>query len=278
KERGLSFELVDRAVDVWFPFPNTHVAGKVTRGQIVGTIDYDVVIADQLDSVAGGQSCRVGLDDDRWVDGKQTCARRIGFLAANVVRSMQELPVKIAKINRVLIPDSESADAGGGEIKRCWRTQPAGADAQYPRFLQSALTLFADLRKIDLARVTLEFSGTKVHFQSVFDRVLRHLIHILARFSISVAARVSRGEALPRQGLRRESSYRVTRSQLIPTTRRFSNRFSDFGKTRYRASLACINPTIPNSVPLSVRWIVMMRLFLIADCRCRSADGFCQSV
>jgi hypothetical protein len=68
---------------------------------------------------------------------------------------MQELPVKIAKINRVLIHDSESSDAGGGEIKRCWRTQPAGSDAQYPRFFQSALTFFADLRKIDLARVTL---------------------------------------------------------------------------------------------------------------------------
>mgnify|MGYP003694404605 CR=1 FL=1 len=75
KERGLSFELVDRAVDVWFHFPNTHVAGKVTRRQVVGTIDYDVVIADQLDGVAGRQSCRVGLDDDRWVDGKQTRAR-----------------------------------------------------------------------------------------------------------------------------------------------------------------------------------------------------------
>src|SRR6267154_774287 len=143
KERGLSFELVDRAVDVWLPFPNAHVAGKVTRRQIVGAIDYDVVIADQLDGVAGGQSCRVGLDDDRWVDGKQTRARRIGFLATNVVRSMQELPVKIAKINRVLIHDSESSDAGGGEIKRCWRTQPAGSDAQYPRFFQSALTFFA---------------------------------------------------------------------------------------------------------------------------------------
>src|SRR5438477_12577803 len=93
KKRGLSFELVDRAVDVWFPFPNAHVAGKVTRRQIIGTIDYDVVIADQLDGVAGGQSCRVGLDDDRWVDGKQTRARRIGFLAATVVRSMRELPV-----------------------------------------------------------------------------------------------------------------------------------------------------------------------------------------
>src|SRR5438067_3352074 len=155
KKRGLSFELVDRAVDVWFPFPNAHVAGKVARRQIIGTIDYDVIIANQLDGVVSGQSCRVGLDCDRWVDGKQTCARRIGFLVANVARSMQELPVKVAKINCVLIHDSESPDAGGGEIKRCRRTEPTGSDAQYPRFFQSALTFLADLRKIDLARVTL---------------------------------------------------------------------------------------------------------------------------
>src|SRR5437867_9403579 len=110
KKRGLSFELVDRAVDVWFPFPNAHVAGKVTRRQIIGTIDYDVVIADQLDGVASGQSCRVGFDYDRWVDCKQTCARRVGFLATNVVRSMQELPVKVTKIDRILIHDPEGSD------------------------------------------------------------------------------------------------------------------------------------------------------------------------
>src|SRR5438034_1237029 len=103
KKRRLSFELMNRSVDVWFPFPNAHVARKVTCRQIIRAIDYDVVIANQLDGVASAQSCRVGLDQDRGVDGKQAGARRIGFSAANVARSMQELPVKIAEINRVLI-------------------------------------------------------------------------------------------------------------------------------------------------------------------------------
>src|SRR5947207_4594984 len=67
KKRGLSFELVDRAVDVWFPFPNAHVAGKVAGRQIIGAIDYDVVIANQLDGVAPAQASGVGLDRNRFI-------------------------------------------------------------------------------------------------------------------------------------------------------------------------------------------------------------------
>src|SRR5207253_4223998 len=116
KKRGLSFELVDRAVDVWFPFPNAHVAGKVTRRQIIGTIDYDVVIANQLDGVAPTQACGIGLDRDRWIDGKQTCAPRISFLATNVARSMQELPLKFVEINGVLLTNPDRSDSVGAEV------------------------------------------------------------------------------------------------------------------------------------------------------------------
>src|SRR6266536_3174051 len=159
KERGLSFELVDRAVDVWFPFPNAHVAGKVARWQIIGTIDYDVVIANQLDGIAPAQACGVGLDCDRCIDGKQTCARRIGFLAANVARSMQELPVKVAEINRVLIDNSDRSNSGGGEVKRRGRSEPAGPNTQHPGFFQSTLTFLTYLSKIDLPRVSEELVG-----------------------------------------------------------------------------------------------------------------------
>lgn len=70
----------------------------------------------------------------------------------------------------------------------------------------------------------------------------------------------------------------LTRSQLIPTIRLFSKRFNDFGKIRYPAPLLSLNPTTPNSLPASVFKIVITRLFLISDWRCRSCVGFCQSV
>jgi len=58
------------------------------------------------------------------VDGKQTRARRIGFLPANVVRSMQQLPVKIAQINRVLIHDSEGSNAAAARYSAAGEPSP----------------------------------------------------------------------------------------------------------------------------------------------------------
>src|SRR5207302_161261 len=159
----------------WFPFPNAHVAGKVARRQIIGAIDYDVVIANQLDGVAPAQACGVGLDRDRWIDGKQTCARRIGFLAANVARSMQELPVKVAEVNRVLINNSDCSNSGGGEVKRRGRSEPAGPDTQHPGFFQSALTFLTYLSKIDLPRVSEELVAIQAHLKATFMQGLfRH--------------------------------------------------------------------------------------------------------
>src|SRR5207248_10771708 len=168
EEGGLSLELMDRAVDVWFPFPNADVAGKVARRQIIRTIDYDVVISNQLDSVVSGQSCRVGLNCDRWVDGKQTRARRIGFLVPNVVRSMQELPMKVAEVNRVLVDNSDCSNSGGGEVERRGRSEAAGPNTQHPGFFQSALTFLAHLSKIDLPRVPEELVGAEVQFKAGF--------------------------------------------------------------------------------------------------------------
>ena len=48
------------------------------------------------------------------------------------------------------------ADAGGGEIHRGRRAEPARADAQHLRGFQLALTLDADLRHDQVAAVALD--------------------------------------------------------------------------------------------------------------------------
>ena len=48
------------------------------------------------------------------------------------------------------------ADAGGGEIHRDGRSEPARADAQHLRRLQLALTVDADLRHDQVPRVALD--------------------------------------------------------------------------------------------------------------------------
>ncbi|MEY2538576.1 MAG: hypothetical protein QOG67_2316 [Verrucomicrobiota bacterium] len=51
----------------------------------------------------------------------------------------------------------------------------------------------------------------------------------------------------------------LTKSQLMPTIRWFSKRFSDFGKRRSLVFFPALKPTMPNSVPLALSWTVMTR-------------------
>jgi hypothetical protein len=50
----------------------------------------------------------------------QTLASRIRFLAADIVRSVQELPVKVAKIDNIIVHDPKCANTSGSEVKGRW--------------------------------------------------------------------------------------------------------------------------------------------------------------
>src|SRR5947207_11097923 len=112
---------MDRPVNVRLLFPDTYVAGEITGWEIIRAIDDDVIIADQLAGVARGQTRRVGLDCKRRIDCKQTCARRISLLASDIARTIQNLPMQIAHIYRVLINDADASDSGGTTVECWWR-------------------------------------------------------------------------------------------------------------------------------------------------------------
>src|SRR5437660_10183202 len=70
---------------------------------------------------------------------------------------MEDLPLQVAEVDGVEVDDAERADAGGREIHRHGRSEPARAYAQDLRGLQPALTVDADLRHDQVARVALHF-------------------------------------------------------------------------------------------------------------------------
>src|SRR5262249_44371888 len=121
---------MDRPVNIWFLFPDTYVAGQVTGWEIIGAIDDDVIIGNQLAGVARGQTRGVGVDCKRRVDCKQTCPRRISLFASDIAGSMQNLPMQIAQIYCVLINYADGSDSGGSEVKRCGRAKATCTDTQ----------------------------------------------------------------------------------------------------------------------------------------------------
>ena len=78
------------------------------------------------------------------------------FDAADIRRAVNDLPLQVAEVDDVEIDDAERADAGGGEIHRRRRAEPARADAQHLGGLQLALPLDADLRHDQVPAVALD--------------------------------------------------------------------------------------------------------------------------
>jgi len=58
----------------------------------------------------------VHLDADVRVDGLQPVPRRLHLRPSQAGRIVQDLPLQVARIDRVVVDDAERADAGGGKI------------------------------------------------------------------------------------------------------------------------------------------------------------------
>src|SRR5688572_1120803 len=69
---------------------------------------------------------------------------------------MNDLALQVAEVDHVEVNDADGADAGGSEIHRGRRAEPAGADAQHLGRLELALTLDADLRHDKVPAVSLD--------------------------------------------------------------------------------------------------------------------------
>ena len=74
---------------------------------------------------------------------------------------MQHLALQVAQLHVVGVDDAQMPDAGRGEVERGRRAEPAGADQQDARRLESALTVLADLGQDEVAVIALQLVGVE---------------------------------------------------------------------------------------------------------------------
>ncbi len=76
---------------------------------------------------------------------------------------MDDLPLKIAEVDGILVDEPDRPDPGRGEVHHRGRSEPAGADAKDPRSLQSALPVEADVRQREMPAVTHQLVAGQFH-------------------------------------------------------------------------------------------------------------------
>ena len=67
--------------------------------------------------------------------------------------AVQDLALQVAALDAVVVDQRQVADAGGGEIQRGRRAEPARADQQDTAGAQPSLPVLADLGQRQLARI-----------------------------------------------------------------------------------------------------------------------------
>src|SRR5690242_8835938 len=153
EDRCLSLETEDRPVDVGLAQQYARVVREIARREVIGAVDDDVVVANDVERVLGGETRLVGLDVDVRIHVANTLSRRLELGTADVFRAMQHLPLQVRNVDDIEIDEAERADACRGEIERERGAKRAGADEQDASRFELALPVDADVRKDEVPAV-----------------------------------------------------------------------------------------------------------------------------
>ena len=97
------------------------------------------------------------------VDVAQAIGRR-GELGSTDIRcAMDDLPLKIAEVDGILVDEPDRPHSGRGEVHNRGRSETAGADAEDPRRLEPALPVEADVRQREMPAVTHQLVAGQFH-------------------------------------------------------------------------------------------------------------------
>ena len=154
EHRCLSLKTEDGAIDIRFACKNTDVIGQISRRKIIRAVHDHIVLRDKLECVLTGETALVQFDVDLRIDVPQAVPRRFQFGAANILCSVENLPLQIRKIDIVEIDDANRANAGRRKIQCSRRSQTTRADAQNTRRFQAPLPRGRNLGHDQMARIT----------------------------------------------------------------------------------------------------------------------------
>jgi hypothetical protein len=103
-------------------------------------------------------------DVDQGVELGDGVARGFDLGRTHVLHTMDDLPLQVAQVHRVIINYAQGAHSGGGQVQQCRGTQPAGAYDEDFGILKPALAQGTNFRNDEMPGVPLhlgwrEFGG-----------------------------------------------------------------------------------------------------------------------
>jgi hypothetical protein len=96
------------------------------------------------------------------IQSRNETFRRGGFSRSDIIRTENNLSLKIGKRHMIVVDDADGANAGGGEILDDRRAETARADYRDPRCEKLLLALAAHFAQEDMAGVAFELGSVHI--------------------------------------------------------------------------------------------------------------------
>ena len=163
KGRDLSLETRHRRREQRDARVDAGIRNSQPRGEIVGSVEYEVGSGDDLRRGVGIDPGFDRLDRDLRIECAQPGDGLGRFGGAHITCGVECLALQIAGRHGVVVDQREAADPRTGEILQHRRADPAEPDQRDMRSRQRDLTRTADLGQDDLACETVEAVVGKGH-------------------------------------------------------------------------------------------------------------------
>src|SRR5580704_13454237 len=152
---GLPLKTKDRAIDIRLIQKNASIVDQITRGEIIGTVDDDVVFAEQIESIVAGQARLVSIDANLRIHAGQAFLGSLNLGPADVAGRKRNLALEIGEVDHVKIDDAQPPDSSRGEIESKRRTETTRADHEHLCLSELELPLHANFGHDQVAAVAL---------------------------------------------------------------------------------------------------------------------------
>ena len=152
------------SVHQWLTFQITGVVYQVSGGEVVRSVNHQIVLADDLSGVVGFQSNFVENDVGVWIVGNDIVPGRIQLGASDVAGVMKDLPLQVGDFNHVEINDPDGAHARQSQIYGRWGAQTASANNQRFCPQKVALALAPHIAHDDMPAVPIDLIRCQDHW------------------------------------------------------------------------------------------------------------------
>ena len=155
EHRDVTLEAEDRAVDDGNAELHRGVVEHVADREVVGAVDHQVELRDDVGHVRGVEPDVVGDDVHVGVEQRQRLLGRVDLALADPVDVVEDLALEVGVVDHVHVDDADRAHTGGGQVERGGRTETTGAEQQDLGAEQLLLALLADLGEEQVAAVAV---------------------------------------------------------------------------------------------------------------------------